>query len=62
MGGVFECRQLAEHSFGGGGVKIPPSIDVTHSVSDKSSYDIISMMNRYLLLKPYGPYHMGHMI
>lgn len=62
MGGVFEFRQLAEHSFGGGGVKISPSIDAMHYVSDKSLYVIISLMNRNLMLKSYGPYDMGNII
>ena len=62
MGGVFEFRQLAEHSFGGGGVKISPSIDAMRYVSDKSSYDIISLMNRYLMLKSYGSFDTGNVI
>ena len=54
--GVFECRQLAEYSFDGGGEQNSPSIDATPSVSDQSSYNIISIMNRYYLLISYGLY------
>ena len=54
--GVFECRQLAEYSFDGGGEQNSPSIDATPSLSDQSSYNIISIMNRYYLLISYGLY------